>query len=305
MEKLDLNDPNKVENYLASKAVAPRITLEMVEANIVAEHYFTGYEARMGAIVERHYHSIGSEAGSDKDLNALRCMTFCVLVLKNGFTVTGQSACASPENFMRDFGQELARRNAVSQIWPLMAYELKTKLEHQEQMDAHGGDPLGTALTMLLATSLGNDKALQSHHAKTILQELIPVNVESNERLARMCHSANKSWCEMGGDFSQPDWGDLPQANRDGMISAVAFLRANPDAGDEAMHEQWCRARFADGWIYGPQLDRLAKIHPNLVPFDQLPEEQQFKDKLFRSIVLASLKNPTDSNHTSHLSVVR
>lgn len=59
---------------------------------------------------------------------SLGLLTFCVLVLKNGFTVTGESACASPENFDAEIGRKIARQNAVQKIWPLMGYELRTKL---------------------------------------------------------------------------------------------------------------------------------------------------------------------------------
>ena len=55
-------------------------------------------------------------------------LTFCVLVLRNGFTVTGESACASPENFDADLGRKIARANAVNKVWPLMGYELRSKL---------------------------------------------------------------------------------------------------------------------------------------------------------------------------------
>ena len=58
----------------------------------------------------------------------LRLLTFCVLVLKNGFTVTGESACASPENFDAEIGRNIARQNAVQKIWPLLGYELRSKL---------------------------------------------------------------------------------------------------------------------------------------------------------------------------------
>lgn len=51
-----------------------------------------------------------------------------MLVLQNGFTVTGESACASPENFAPEIGRNIARQSAVAKIWPLMGYELKTKL---------------------------------------------------------------------------------------------------------------------------------------------------------------------------------
>lgn len=61
-------------------------------------------------------------------LPALGLLTFCVLVLKNGFTVTGESACASPENFDAEIGRKIARQNAVQKIWPLMGYALKERL---------------------------------------------------------------------------------------------------------------------------------------------------------------------------------
>lgn len=61
-------------------------------------------------------------------LPALGLLTFYVLVLKNGFTVTGESACASPENFDAELGRKIARQNAVQKVWSLMGYELRTKL---------------------------------------------------------------------------------------------------------------------------------------------------------------------------------
>ena len=59
---------------------------------------------------------------------SLNMLTFCVLVLKNGFTVTGESACASPENFDAELGRKIARQNAVAKVWPLMGYELRSRL---------------------------------------------------------------------------------------------------------------------------------------------------------------------------------
>ena len=61
-------------------------------------------------------------------LPSLGLLTFCVIVLRNGFTVTGESACASPENFDAELGRKIARQNAVQKIWPLMGYALKERL---------------------------------------------------------------------------------------------------------------------------------------------------------------------------------
>lgn len=108
--------------------VAPRVTIDCVEANIVSEHYFTARDGRRGAIIDGTYVGNESPRQDEADLAALDLLTFCVLVLRNGFTVTGESACASPENFNDEIGREIARINAVSKVWPLMGYELKSFL---------------------------------------------------------------------------------------------------------------------------------------------------------------------------------
>lgn len=55
-------------------------------------------------------------------------LTVCCLTLRNGFTVTGESACASPENFNAEIGERVARENAKQKLWPLLGYALKQKL---------------------------------------------------------------------------------------------------------------------------------------------------------------------------------
>jgi len=69
-------------------------------------------------------------AVGDTDVpQALQLLTFCVLVLRNGFTVTGESACASPENFDAEIGRKIAKANAVQKMWPLLGYALKERLK--------------------------------------------------------------------------------------------------------------------------------------------------------------------------------
>ena len=63
--------------------------------------------------------------------DALRYLTFCVLHLRNGFTVTGESACASPENFNAELGRKIARQNAVNKIWPLLGFRLRDQLNQK------------------------------------------------------------------------------------------------------------------------------------------------------------------------------
>ncbi|MGJ3704642.1 Gp49 family protein [Variovorax sp. AFSI2.2] len=113
-------DDGAIEQEIQAKGkTAPRVTPADIAANISAETYFTAYNGFM------------TDAGRDMsmcDADALKLLTFCVLVLRNGFTVTGESACASPENFDAEIGRKIARENAVQKIWPLMGYALKQQL---------------------------------------------------------------------------------------------------------------------------------------------------------------------------------
>ena len=119
----------EIEQEIQTKGLtAPRVTPADIEANIVSEHYFTGAEGRYGAIINETYVGTELPRDDDGDLEPLELLTFCVLVLRNGFTVTGESACASPENFNAELGRKIARKNAIEKIWPLMGYELRSKL---------------------------------------------------------------------------------------------------------------------------------------------------------------------------------
>jgi hypothetical protein len=103
--------------------------------------------------------------------------------------------------------------------------------------------------------------------------------------IARTCHEVNRIYCQSLGDYSQPNWNAAPEWQQLSAMQGVEFHLDNPDAGDEASHENWCREKFDDGWEYGEKKDPLKKLHPCLVPFDELPPEQQKKDRIFRSLV--------------------
>ena len=119
-----MND-QAIEQEIQEKGkTAARVTPADIEANIAREHYFTAADGVRGELL-----SSSPELGLDIEKDDPRSLlTFCVLVLRNGFTVTGESACASPENFDAEIGRKIARANAVQKIWPLMGYELRSKL---------------------------------------------------------------------------------------------------------------------------------------------------------------------------------
>lgn len=114
---------DSIEQEIQAKGLtaAPRVTPADVEAAIVQENYFNAWSAAF-------------DASSHMPDPALKLLTFCVLVLRNGFTVTGESACASPENFNAEIGRRIARENAVAKVWPLMGYSLRTTLALRDAM---------------------------------------------------------------------------------------------------------------------------------------------------------------------------
>ena len=107
-----MNDQQIEQEIQAKGLTAPRVTPADIEANIAGEYFFTADQATKDC----------------PQFDQLRLLTFCVLVLRNGFTVTGESACASPENFDAELGRKIARQNAISKVWPLMGYELRSRL---------------------------------------------------------------------------------------------------------------------------------------------------------------------------------
>ena len=67
-------------------------------------------------------------AGEDYHVFPGTTLTVCALTLRNGFTVTGESAAASPENFDQEIGRKIARENARGKIWALEGYLLRARL---------------------------------------------------------------------------------------------------------------------------------------------------------------------------------
>ena len=115
-----MNDKS-IEQEIQDKGLtAPRITPGDVERNIRSEFYFTAGEGVLGQS------QMGTKPAGNAD--SLNRLTFCVLVLANGFTVTGESACVTKENFDAEIGKKVARQNAITKIWPLMGYELTQRL---------------------------------------------------------------------------------------------------------------------------------------------------------------------------------
>lgn len=119
---------DNIEQEIQDKGLTgPRVTMQDVEDAIVGEHYFTAADGVRGL---RTYHEYVTD--DPVKPTTLELLTFCVLVLRNGFTVTGEAACVSPENFDAEIGRKIARRKAVEKIWPLLGFQLRTQVAMAE-----------------------------------------------------------------------------------------------------------------------------------------------------------------------------
>ncbi|HEJ7836571.1 TPA: hypothetical protein SMH97_004067 [Serratia marcescens] len=120
-----MNDKEIEQEIQAKCKTAPRVTPHHIESVIRSEVYFTvgdAIKANTGVRIKSEY------VEGERILAPLDLLTICTLVLRNGFTVTGESACASPENFDAEIGMQIARANAVQKIWALEGYLLKQRL---------------------------------------------------------------------------------------------------------------------------------------------------------------------------------
>lgn len=117
------SDEAQLEAQIQAKGLtAPRVTLADIEAEIASEWYILAAE---GVPTDDFHPPVPA-------IHPLRQLTFCVLVLRNGFTVTGESACVSPENFDAQIGRDIARRNARDKIWALEGYRLRQHLHDMQ-----------------------------------------------------------------------------------------------------------------------------------------------------------------------------
>lgn len=115
----------------AAVAIAPRVTLADIEAAIAHRYHFTGGDAVWALQLKKTWneeHQCYEAPRGDPLPEPLRLLSICLVVMKNGFTVIGKSAPASPANFNAELGRKLAYEDCVRQIWPLMGFALRERL---------------------------------------------------------------------------------------------------------------------------------------------------------------------------------
>lgn len=107
------------------------------------------------------------------------------------------------------------------------------------------------------------------------------------DQIAKICHEANRLYCEMMGHPPILPWSHAPEWQTTSAINGVTHAMANPMVTPEDMHANWAAEKSIDGWVHGPVKDASKKEHPCLVPYDELPADQRAKDSLFLNVVRA------------------
>lgn len=127
--------------------------------------------------------------------------------------------------------------------------------------------------------------------------------------VARLAHEVHRTLCaEVYGDTSIPAWENATPAQRDFAVQGVQEISQNPEITPEQSHAAWVKrmTRPAEykkkmdpekGWVddldkpthlpwtRGPKKDLAKRVHPDLVPYAELPEQQRVKDRFFFAVV--------------------
>lgn len=110
------------------------------------------------------------------------------------------------------------------------------------------------------------------------------------DEIARVCHEANRAYCHVINEgIVQRAWDDESDEQRESVIAGVQALNEDPDLTPEQSHEKWLAYKKDEGWLLGPVKDVATRIHPNLLPYAELPADQKVKDALFQAVARALL----------------
>lgn len=108
----------------------------------------------------------------------------------------------------------------------------------------------------------------------------------TNEEVARICHEANRALQNANQDpLPSVPWDAESEEIKASTVAGV--MAARQGIMPRESHDRWIKARAAQGWAYGPEKDPVRRTHPNMVRYEDLPESEQVKDRLFIAIITA------------------
>ena len=110
------------------------------------------------------------------------------------------------------------------------------------------------------------------------------MNYLTVEDIAETAYEVNRAYCAVLGDLSFGPWNEAPAWQKETCVNGVLFHLHNQEATPAASHESWLDEKVNTGWKWGAVKDPEKKEHPCMVPFENLPQEQQMKDHIFRAV---------------------
>lgn len=110
---------------------------------------------------------------------------------------------------------------------------------------------------------------------------------EKLEETAKVVHEAMRAYRAALGQSPLPPWDEAEEWMRTSTMEGVAYAHQHPNKPPSAQHDRWLKEKKAAGWRYGPERDDAQKIHPMMVPYGKLPEEERRKDALIAAVTQA------------------
>lgn len=109
------------------------------------------------------------------------------------------------------------------------------------------------------------------------------------ECITAAAYEVNRQYCLMvsTGDHSHVAWPELDAQLRTVALMATAGIAEGYTP--EKSHAAWMMMKKSQGWRYGQTKNQETLEHPCLVPFSELPLDQQAKDLLWHGTVTAML----------------
>jgi hypothetical protein len=113
------------------------------------------------------------------------------------------------------------------------------------------------------------------------------------DAIAATIHNLNTEWCRLNGDFKHFSWEEAPKDICDTMKEGVKWVLKNPDITPEEHHNNWVEHKTKEGWTFDLFKDFERKTHPCLVPFDELPFNEKWKNSLIITATLNFVRYST------------
>ena len=100
-----------------------------------------------------------------------------------------------------------------------------------------------------------------------------------------------------GQEYNEDPNGDQLES----LLNGIEWQDKHPDVSPEDSHINWMNMKIKQGWIYGEVKDFDKMTHPDLVPFNELPETEQRKDTNHDALYRMAVKMWDDINFWSRI----